>query len=554
MIAASPPVLRPPRAGVLNIVQSHQPTVSAGGYQSHHVQAAKPAVSTTTALVSGVPRPTSKQARPSVTTTHRVQTTAAGGKGANMPQCPKFQVPVFADQNGHLPKPDSPSSTPERKPSPEPPPAALGTNNFMKEKALIVAEDDVFPKPCVNQPGAGGTASMNVSSSFAPATTTTLQQGNNWWAPVSRSGQGLPSSLGASSQLASSQQSGGSGGGQPAGVVPSTTTTATVVKTLSTFPGTTASSITTVPSATTKAPVLNQQQPQLLREIPLAQQLQVVTAEALRAEKGSGAEACPENGIFQAGTLVEYKSRSSGKWILAKVLGYDDAGQSPWYRLDVQPRADPQRVRARGSGGPDDGSPNSGEKKTSPAAGPAGAVAPSSADTTNRPGSLSKGALATTTSLVPSSYLPPSSTNAAAGGSEFPRTAAAPEAVTGRPPTSEEIRKAVHEAAVSSSPPPPGGPGAVDTSISASKAPLLGHSPLWGQNGTFAGGGVQSPRKSTGREAELEQENAYLRRQNAQLQQENDALKEKVTSLSQALEREREEAVVEGSEEFYHYY
>lgn len=48
---------------------------------------------------------------------------------------------------------------------------------------------------------------------------------------------------------------------------------------------------------------------------------------------------------FAVGSFVEYKSRSSGLWILAKVESFDEANNS--YRLDVQPHAHADRVRAR---------------------------------------------------------------------------------------------------------------------------------------------------------------------------------------------------------------
>lgn len=51
---------------------------------------------------------------------------------------------------------------------------------------------------------------------------------------------------------------------------------------------------------------------------------------------------------FPAGTIVEYRSRSSGQWILARVEGFDEANQT--YRLDVQPHAQMDRVRARSGG------------------------------------------------------------------------------------------------------------------------------------------------------------------------------------------------------------
>ncbi|CAE8656746.1 unnamed protein product, partial [Polarella glacialis] len=61
---------------------------------------------------------------------------------------------------------------------------------------------------------------------------------------------------------------------------------------------------------------------------------------ALRAEEMLGP--------FAPGSFVEYKSRSSGQWILAKVESHDSANQS--YRLDVQPHAHADRVRSRGFG------------------------------------------------------------------------------------------------------------------------------------------------------------------------------------------------------------
>jgi len=51
---------------------------------------------------------------------------------------------------------------------------------------------------------------------------------------------------------------------------------------------------------------------------------------------------------FAVGAIVEYRSRSSGQWILARVEGFDEANQT--YRLDVQPHAQMDRVRARCSG------------------------------------------------------------------------------------------------------------------------------------------------------------------------------------------------------------
>eukprot|EP00929_Paragymnodinium_shiwhaense_P024179 TRINITY_DN14968_c0_g1_i1.p2 TRINITY_DN14968_c0_g1~~TRINITY_DN14968_c0_g1_i1.p2 ORF type:complete len:340 (-),score=64.69 TRINITY_DN14968_c0_g1_i1:78-1097(-) len=54
-----------------------------------------------------------------------------------------------------------------------------------------------------------------------------------------------------------------------------------------------------------------------------------------------------ETGLFLPGSTVEYKSRSSGQWIPARVESYDEANRQ--YRLDVQPHAHPERVRPRGS-------------------------------------------------------------------------------------------------------------------------------------------------------------------------------------------------------------
>mmetsp|Transcript_97668 Transcript_97668/g.173984 ORF Transcript_97668/g.173984 Transcript_97668/m.173984 type:complete len:350 (+) Transcript_97668:56-1105(+) len=50
---------------------------------------------------------------------------------------------------------------------------------------------------------------------------------------------------------------------------------------------------------------------------------------------------------FAAGSFVEYKSRSSGQWITAKVEAYDAASQI--YKLDVQQNAQADRVRAKRS-------------------------------------------------------------------------------------------------------------------------------------------------------------------------------------------------------------
>eukprot|EP00930_Biecheleria_cincta_P096718 TRINITY_DN88525_c0_g1_i1.p1 TRINITY_DN88525_c0_g1~~TRINITY_DN88525_c0_g1_i1.p1 ORF type:complete len:286 (+),score=75.02 TRINITY_DN88525_c0_g1_i1:56-913(+) len=53
------------------------------------------------------------------------------------------------------------------------------------------------------------------------------------------------------------------------------------------------------------------------------------------------------SGPFAPGTFVEYKSRSTGQWVVGKVESFDVANQT--YRLDVQPHAQADRVRARRS-------------------------------------------------------------------------------------------------------------------------------------------------------------------------------------------------------------
>lgn len=52
--------------------------------------------------------------------------------------------------------------------------------------------------------------------------------------------------------------------------------------------------------------------------------------------------------LYAVGSFVEYKSRSSGSWILAKVEGFNTSDGT--YRLDVQPHAKAERVRPRGGG------------------------------------------------------------------------------------------------------------------------------------------------------------------------------------------------------------
>eukprot|EP00927_Polykrikos_kofoidii_P022368 TRINITY_DN20907_c0_g1_i1.p1 TRINITY_DN20907_c0_g1~~TRINITY_DN20907_c0_g1_i1.p1 ORF type:complete len:431 (-),score=80.42 TRINITY_DN20907_c0_g1_i1:169-1461(-) len=51
---------------------------------------------------------------------------------------------------------------------------------------------------------------------------------------------------------------------------------------------------------------------------------------------------------FPPGSVVEYKSRSAGHWIAAKVEYFDEVKHM--YRLDVHPHAAPDRVRVRGAG------------------------------------------------------------------------------------------------------------------------------------------------------------------------------------------------------------
>merc|ERR1719482_1604870 len=72
--------------------------------------------------------------------------------------------------------------------------------------------------------------------------------------------------------------------------------------------------------------------------------------------KESSAEVRPqvvetEKGPFAVGSFVEYKSRSSGLWILAKVEAHDASSNT--YRLDVQPHAHADRVRHRTPHSPD---------------------------------------------------------------------------------------------------------------------------------------------------------------------------------------------------------
>lgn len=69
---------------------------------------------------------------------------------------------------------------------------------------------------------------------------------------------------------------------------------------------------------------------------------------ASAAQAEAGAADPPSMGYaggYAIGSIVEYKSRSSGLWILARVEGFEETTNS--YRLDVQPNAKPERIRAR---------------------------------------------------------------------------------------------------------------------------------------------------------------------------------------------------------------
>mmetsp|Transcript_116042 Transcript_116042/g.369194 ORF Transcript_116042/g.369194 Transcript_116042/m.369194 type:complete len:194 (-) Transcript_116042:222-803(-) len=61
--------------------------------------------------------------------------------------------------------------------------------------------------------------------------------------------------------------------------------------------------------------------------------------------RSAAAELDPGTGRYVIGSLVEYKSRSSGNWILSKVEGFDE--RTKVYRLDVQQNAKPERIRLR---------------------------------------------------------------------------------------------------------------------------------------------------------------------------------------------------------------
>lgn len=74
-----------------------------------------------------------------------------------------------------------------------------------------------------------------------------------------------------------------------------------------------------------------------------------VQSDAQDAGTGSASrQTTPQAALrFPVGSFVEYRSRSSGLWIIAMVEGYED--RTGYYRLDVQPHAHPDRIRARGS-------------------------------------------------------------------------------------------------------------------------------------------------------------------------------------------------------------
>lgn len=53
----------------------------------------------------------------------------------------------------------------------------------------------------------------------------------------------------------------------------------------------------------------------------------------------------PQKGPFAIGSVVEYRSRSSNQWLVAKVEGFDPAAET--YALDIQSEAAADRVRSR---------------------------------------------------------------------------------------------------------------------------------------------------------------------------------------------------------------
>mmetsp|Transcript_67099 Transcript_67099/g.216850 ORF Transcript_67099/g.216850 Transcript_67099/m.216850 type:complete len:186 (-) Transcript_67099:133-690(-) len=65
--------------------------------------------------------------------------------------------------------------------------------------------------------------------------------------------------------------------------------------------------------------------------------------------RSAAAELDPGTGRYVIGSLVEYRSRSSGNWILSKVEGFDE--RTKVYRLDVQQNAKPDRIRLRTDSG-----------------------------------------------------------------------------------------------------------------------------------------------------------------------------------------------------------
>lgn len=99
-------------------------------------------------------------------------------------------------------------------------------------------------------------------------------------------------------------------------------------------------------------PVAQPEQREAHREVPVARGT-VIVGSAAPAQTpevtpvADEAKVDSRTGRFVPGTMVEYKSRTSGQWIVARVEYFEDKSNS--YRLDVQPHAHPDRVRARQS-------------------------------------------------------------------------------------------------------------------------------------------------------------------------------------------------------------
>lgn len=246
-----------------------------------------------------------------------------------------------------------------------------------------------------------------------------------------------------------------------------------------------------------------------------AQQQHWTTAAATTAKAG------PPSGPFPVGSFVEYKSRSSGKYILARVEGFDES--SGYYRLDVQPHADPSRVRARDSSRGGDGG-RSGPQQHQPPAPPVLVSGTDGGGASEPPnGSFSK----------------PKSPIIQSSSTGLPPTHHQP--ATGRPPTAAEITAAVQAASATApglSPhtvPAAGGANCPGTTVlkemldpQSPRNPFSREAEAWRQQKKL-GGGYNS---DVSRESQLEQENLMLRGQVATLQKENDSLKEQVRELS----------------------